>query len=254
MSINTLLEDAKNALKEMKRQHGFKKANAARLKAAELQASLAKCRGKLEACKKDFNRTIGIQCRYIQEGRQLGADTTIHEQMLWDAAVGYLLVRDAIFSLRTVSTFDSVNHAYAMLEKAVDVMAGRHKHASKPVVNRSREVFGYVTNDASLEEKQALLDGFFETLKVTGDIEGCLENARTPDQLAGDRRAGILSQPNGAGRWDALDGAAQQPAAAPAAATPGRWDILDAPEGAGNAPAAVMPDLDALAGIQPPEK
>jgi len=203
-AITNKLEDAKSALNELNRKRRFKKANNARTEAAELQSSLATCRGKLEVCKKDFNRTIRTEARNISDGLSIGADTTIQEQTLWDAAIGYMMVKDAIYSLRTISTFDSVTHAYDMLNTAIDLMSERQRILPKmPKLGskRERNIYGYITSNAALEQKQALLDGIFEELKRSGDIEACLANARNPAAVSSARKSGQLEEPDRS-RWD----------------------------------------------------
>jgi hypothetical protein len=179
MAISDILEDAKDYLEQLKKKYKFKKANLRREEMAELQASLAKCRGKLEICKNDFNRTIRTQSRNIADGMRIGADTLIQEQMLWDAAVGYMLVRDAIYALKTINSFDSVSHAYDMLDAAVKQMSG--KKSKFPVFGASKErnVYGYITSSAAVKEKETLLESMFDRLKATGDIEECLGMARS---------------------------------------------------------------------------
>lgn len=209
-AITRKLEDAKSALNELKRKRKFKKANAAREENAELQAALAACRGKLEICKKDFNRTIRLESRNIREGASLGADTTIQEQTLWDAAIGYMMVKDAIFSLRTISSFDSVTHAYDMLGAAIDLMAERERakpKLPKLISKRQRNVYGYITSNEALKQKQVLLDCFFEELKQTGDIETCLANTRDPAAVNASRRAGMTSETD-TSQWDSVLGRA----------------------------------------------
>ena len=61
-AITNKLEDARRALDDLKRKRKFKKANDARAEAVELQNALVTCRGKLEVCKKDFNRTRSRPC------------------------------------------------------------------------------------------------------------------------------------------------------------------------------------------------
>ena len=203
-AITNKLEDAKRALDALKRKRSFKKANDARAEAAELQAALATCRGKLEVCKKDFNRTIRTEARNISEGLSIGADTTIQEQTLWDAAIGYMMVKDAIFSLRTISTFDSVTHAYEMLGTAIDLISERQRVLPKlPKVGpkRDRNIYGYITSNSALEQKQEILDGFFEELKLTGDIEACLAAARLPSEVRAARLTG-LGVEGDAQRWN----------------------------------------------------
>lgn len=207
-AITNTFENARNALAAYKRKRSFKKANNARAEAAELQASLATCRGKLEICKKDFNRTIRTEVKHIAEGTSIGADTSIQEQTLWDAAIGYMMVKDAIFSLKTISSFDSVTHAYDMLGTAIDLITERQRILPRlPKLGRKRDrnVYGYITSDTALKEKQEILTGFFEELKRTGDIEACLASARSPEAVNASRAAGVQEDPD-TERWDAVLG------------------------------------------------
>lgn len=207
-SIINKIEDAKKALEELKRKRKFKKANDARAEAAELQMQLATCRGKLEICKNDFNRTIRHEAKSIAEGTEIGADTVIQEQTMWDAAIGYMIVKDAIYSLKTISTFDSVTYAYDMLGTAVDLMSERKRIMPKlPNVagKRGRNVYGYITSSAALRQKQEILDSFFEELKRSGDIEQCLALAKNPVDVAAARKSGDLSE-HDTSRWDEVLG------------------------------------------------
>ena len=183
MSISDTLDDVKSSVKEIMRKCRFKKANMERQESAELQSSLAKCRGKLEICRKDFARGIKAQSRNIAEGRQAGMETIIHEQMMWDAAIGYMLVSDAIFALKSISTYDSIAHAYEMLDAATKQISGK-KSGLGGIVHigstKERNSYGYITSSAAVKGKEELLNSFFERLKVTGDIEACLEAAKDP--------------------------------------------------------------------------
>lgn len=180
MSVSTMLDDAKSTLADLKRKYKFKKANDSRKEAAELQSSMAKCRGQLEICMKEFKRTITTQCRNIAEGKAQHADTIIQEQILWDAAIGYMLVKDAIYALKTVNSHDSVSHAYDMLDAAVAQMNGKKNklldvpHLRKP---KARNAYGYINSSSAAKEKEMLLDSFFERLKEAADIDTCLEGA-----------------------------------------------------------------------------
>ena len=183
MSISDTLDDVKASVKELMRKHKFKNDNKDRQKAAELQSALAKCRGKLELCRKDFARSIRTQSKNIAEGQRMGMETVIHEQMMWDAAIGYMLVNDAIFALKSISTYDSIAHAYEMLEAATRQMSGKKSGLSGIVQigsTKERNSYGYITSSAAVKEKEELLNTFFEQLKAAGDIEACLEAARNP--------------------------------------------------------------------------
>ena len=196
MAISDILEDAKAYLEQLKKKYKFKKANLQREEQAELQASLAKCRGKLEICKNDFNRTIGTQSRNIADGLRIGADTRIQEKMLWDAAVGYMLVRDAIYALETISSYDAVSHAYEMLDAAMKQVAGKKSgfpSNMKIGSTKERNAYGYITSSAALKEKEGMLDTFFEQLKLEGDIEARLAEARLPGERQAEQRHAYMN-------------------------------------------------------------
>lgn len=178
MSITDSLAAAKESLDEFKRKRRYKKANLQRAEAAQLQADLARCRGKLEACRSDFGRTIRTQAANIRKGQQEGMDTLLQEQTLWDAAVGYMLVRDALYAIQTVTSYDSVDHAYEMLEQATRQMMNKpESFLSKLGSKKTRDEYGYITSEASRKEKEQMLELFFEQLKLTGDIEECINEA-----------------------------------------------------------------------------
>ena len=181
-SISEMLEDAKASVKQMEKKHNFKKANKDREAAAQLQYDLGLCRAKLERCKKEFNSTIREQSRNITRGRSEKLDTLVQEQILWDAAVGYLLVREAIFALQSVNNYDTVEHAYELLDAAVRQMTGK-KEKRKWGFGRSgeRDSYGYLTSAQMMKQTETAVDSFFEELKKTGDIESCLAAARNLD-------------------------------------------------------------------------
>ena len=215
MTVINLMEDARSSLEDFLRKWKFKKANAERASAAELQAALAKCRGQLEICKKDFDRLIREQSRYIAEGMSIGADTLVQERILWDAAIGYMMVKDAIFSLKSINSFDSVSHAYEVLGVVMDNIKERESRMPKMprfVSKKERNVFGHLTSEEALKKKEELLGGFFESLKRSGDIEACLGAAKAPAAIGSERRTAYLetarpgeSTGSANGRWSVLD-------------------------------------------------
>lgn len=186
MSIQDSLKAAKAKLEVMMKDRRFKKANLKREEQIDLMTAQAACRGKLELCQRDFDRIIREQSRYIREGQAIGADTLIQEQMLWDAAIGYMMVRDAIYSLRTINTHTSLAHAYDMLDLVTKTTSGKKSGLPLKTI-RDRNIYGYVTSSAAYQEKTELLDTFFEELKTTGKIEDCLNHLQNP----GSREAAV---------------------------------------------------------------
>ena len=187
MSLMDSLEAAKDSLNEFKRKRRFKKDNKQREEAAQLQSDLIKCRGKLGSCRTEFARTVRTQAANIRKGQQEGMDTLLQEQILWDAAVGYMLVRDAIYSIETLNNYDSVDHAYSMLEQATKQMMNKRNSMDKLKLtsNKKRNEYGYITSESSRKEKEQMLELFFEELKKTGDIEACINEANRKNFSAG---------------------------------------------------------------------
>ena len=181
MAANDIINDVKDSLKEMRRKSIFKKKNIARDEQVQLQTNLARCRGKLEMSIRDFERAIKVQSKSVREGIRDGRDTVLQEQMLWDAAIGYMLVDDAIYALKTISTYDGIDKAYDLLETASKQMSGK---GSKLRNIKGHGEYSYVTSGDSLKDKEAQLSSFFEELKETGDIKACLENMRNPGKTA----------------------------------------------------------------------
>lgn len=206
MAITDSLGEVKDYLGQVKRKYRFRQANLTREKAVELQTTLAQCRGKLEICKKDLNRSINTQSRNICEGMKQGADTIIQEQIMWDAAIGYMLVRDAIYALETINSYDSVSHAYEMLDAAMKQIAGKKSGFPgnmKIGSTKERNAYGYITSATARKEKEELLDSFFENLKREGDIEKHLAEARTPAAMQAERRYAYTQDTDTASGMDA---------------------------------------------------
>lgn len=188
MGLTNLLEDAKEAISELKKNRKFKAKNKERQQASDLLSALMKCRGRLETCKVEFNRVVKEQQRHIRKGRAEGMDVSIQEQTMWDAALGYLLVRDAIYSLESINTYDSVTHAYDMLDEAVKVMSGKGRPSEHLFLGaqQRRKEYEFLNSRSALKEKERILDTFFSKLEETGDIEACIKEAPGPDAYRAD--------------------------------------------------------------------
>lgn len=180
MAVMDSLEKAQTMVKDLKKKIRYSKENRNREAAANLQFELMKCRGQLEVCRKDYQRTIRNQSESIQKGIVEHHDTLVQEQILWDSAIGYMLVQDAIFALSSVNSYDSVSHAYEMLDSAMKQISGRKTDLSKFFHlggNKKRNEYGFITSKTAIQEKEELLNSFFEELKLSGDIEECFRNA-----------------------------------------------------------------------------
>lgn len=182
MAIFDLLDDAKKTVNDLKKKYKFHYLNKKREEAAGLIYDVNACQGRLGACKREFNRIIKEQSKAVREGRVNGMDVFIQQNMLHDAAVGYLLVRDAMFALNSVSSTDSIAHAYELLETATLQMQGKKplKDLIPGVANKKgdRDKYGFLTADATLADKNAYIATFFDELIQTGDIDKCIEKSK----------------------------------------------------------------------------
>ena len=114
--------------------------------------------------------------------------------MLWDAALGYMLVQDAVYALKSISTYDSISHAYEMLDAAMRQIAGKGSGLPKSMIynTKERNAYGYITTKTAMQEKEEKLAGFFDELVATGDIDACIANSLNPGAREGQLR-GVYS-------------------------------------------------------------
>ncbi len=181
MSVNDKINQVKDKLDKLKRDHRFKKANKERAIEAELTYDIVKCAGDLGACKKEFFYTIKDQSEFIRKGRAESYNTAIQETQLRDAAIGYMLVKDALFALQSITSYDSVTHAYDLLDAATKKITGekvfpffKDSKKKKP----KRDEYGFINSAEAVEAKAGIVDSFFERLIETGDIDLCIKEAQ----------------------------------------------------------------------------
>ena len=180
MAVKDKLNAVKAKLDNIKRDRRFKKANKERALEAALSYEVVKCAGDLGACQKEFFYTIQEQALFIRRGRAEEYNTSIQETQLRDAAIGYLLVKDALFALQSISSYDSVNNAYSLLDAATQKITGEHTFPffkggkKKP----ERTEYGFINSAEAVNNKSGIVDGFFEKLIETGDIEQCIKEAK----------------------------------------------------------------------------
>ena len=118
-----------------------------------------------------------------------------------------MLVGDAIYALETINSYDSVAHAYEMLEAAMKQVAGKKSEfpsSMKIGSTKERNAYGYITSSTALRAKQEMLESFFEQLKVTGDIESHLAAARSPAARQAELRHAYTKDSGSAGMGEAI--------------------------------------------------
>ena len=180
MSVSDKLHNVKKKLDNIKKNHRYRKSNKDRAVQAEITYEIAKCAGDLGACLKDFKYTIEEQSEFVRKGRAESYPTQVQEGQLRDAAIGYMLVKDALFVLKSVSSYDSVENAYILLDAATGKITGEKvfpffSGSKKP----KREEYAFLNSQEAYQKKQEMYDCFVEKLIDTGDIEACIAEANT---------------------------------------------------------------------------
>lgn len=181
MEINEKLEGVKSKLQKIIKEKKYRKANLEREEKAELLATVALCNGELNTCLNSFEIAIRNQCSNIIEGRNEGYDTTSMETTLKGAAIGYLLVKDAMFMLRSVTTYESVIRAYDLLDKAgFDLNRKKRLFGTtgSELKKARKDIKDYVDSETVAAAKKDIVESIFEELIETSDIEQCIKSRR----------------------------------------------------------------------------
>ena len=167
MSVKEKLNDIKKKLAAMKKKSDYKKANKERAKQAQLTVDLANCAGDLGICKKEYEWSVGNNVEFQKE-------------QLIDAAVGYILVDEAMYVLQSVGTYDSLTRAYDLLDAATMSITGEKaiKFPSFSGGKPKRKEFDYLNSSDLIEEKKGFVSEFLDDLIESGDIQATITEAR----------------------------------------------------------------------------
>ena len=191
MSMKERIIQAQNSLEAFMKKRRFAKANRARELSIEERCLYTDCYGKLNESLANFTYTIQAQVNHIRVGKAEHRSTVVQEGQLWDAAIGYMLVKDAMYAMDSLYDQHSLNYAYDLLNGAVSFMNGKKPKTSRFTGIRmmlKKNQVGHLSSEEAISEKEALLETFFEELKRTGNIDECIRNAHNAAEQAGQRR------------------------------------------------------------------
>ena len=184
MDIVSMLDAQKKRLKELQKRNRIRQYNKDTEKRAQFLFEVGEIRGDLRVCGDQFKIAIHEQAKSVRDGIANGFDTLVQQQALKEAAVGYLLVRDALFALNGVVTNDTVSHAYEILDSAVKRMSNKKPNNKGYNIGSERGEHGYITAPASVENKERYVATFFNELVKTGNIDACIEKVPNPAAVA----------------------------------------------------------------------
>ncbi len=180
MNIKEMISSAKKKIEQIKKNYHFKSENERRKKEAQLTEELMICAGDLGVCRSTYERAVRRQSEEIREGMANGYPVTVQKNLLMDAAVGYMIVKEALFVIQSVATYDSIVDAYALLDMAAKTITGEKMKRPKKSKRPSREEYAFLNSFETVEAKKRIVtsSGFMDMLIATGDIEKCIEAAR----------------------------------------------------------------------------
>lgn len=180
MDLKETIELTKRKIEQIKRNYRFKSENNRRKLEAKLTEDLVSCAGDLGVCKSSYERAVRRQSQEIREGMQKGYPVAVQKTLLMDAAIGYMLVEDALFVLQSVATYDSITDAYALLDMAAKTITGEKVKQPKKSKRPSREEYAFLNSFETVQAKKKIVSskGFMDMLISTGDIHKCIAAAR----------------------------------------------------------------------------
>lgn len=185
MSTSDILNNAKKSIQEIIKSIQFKKAVNDRERLVKIQTAHQKCCGVLERSRIEFENIIREQCNQVKIGNSLGQYTDVQEQLLYDAALGYIYIKDAMYAVTSVNNDDSMNYAYNLLDFAVQNLTRKNAHPIKSKITEfkaKRSAFKDQLQEDADAKRAELALAILPELKINGDIETCLKHVRLPEK------------------------------------------------------------------------
>lgn len=176
MAVNDRIEIVKKKLQNMKKKYEYNKANKEREHRAQLTVDLMDCAGDLGVCKSEYVWIIRDQSAVVREGIKSGFNVEQQKLQLLDAAVGYMLVNETMYVLKSITSYDELSRAFDLLDVATKKITGEKavKFSMFGSKKPKRSEYGYLNSSDTIEEKKNIVTGFLDDLIETGDIEKCI--------------------------------------------------------------------------------
>ena len=98
MELSETIKSTSDYIEGMKKKLRHKYSKKLFQNAVDISVEINECVGKMTFCQNEFRRVIKRQSAAIKQGREEGYTTAVQESMLENAAVGYLLVKEALYA------------------------------------------------------------------------------------------------------------------------------------------------------------
>lgn len=187
MEINEMIGNVKKTLKKILRNRKYKKELDEHNRNVDMLQSLMKCSGELNQCKSSYLAAIRQQQRNIRSGMEEGFDTQPQKNLLKEAALGYLVVEDAMFSLKSMGSYNQMVRAYALLDAITKDVTGKKGRLSKRRQfedDNGDDLISQFNSAEVVSQLEMKLNNYLDELLVTRDIEGCMKKIRLSSPTA----------------------------------------------------------------------
>ena len=184
MSISDVkdkLTEIQKKINKMMKDRRYKKANKFMEWQNEYSAEILKCAGELRKCREELSLVITDTARAIKHGRAEIRNISLQEKELENAAMGYLVVDDAIYALQSVNNYDAINDAFETINLAAKRLYGERPKKKMGTLFRhpEREDFKtYLESDEINDARELVYKDIKENLIASGNIEECLKQYR----------------------------------------------------------------------------
>ena len=171
--FDNLLDTIKRTAKKIENRYSLHLRN----KQVNETLELMECAGELAVCENELKKIIRIQSRAVREAREEIFDESMQLKTVKEAAIGFMLIRDARFAVKTMNSRDSFQIAHDMLESAAYTIQGDSDSAKRVLTRQAKKHKGYehLYSDDAYKKKNDILEEILEGLIETGDIELCLK-------------------------------------------------------------------------------
>lgn len=179
--INETINNIKKKFNSMMKNKHFKKQEKFSEWKSNCSKELNECAGELNTCKELFAITARTSATAVQQGREECRNTSLQEDELRNAVVGYLTMDDAIFTLNSLNTYDALTRAYEDLTIAEERMKGKRAKQDLHTFLRRPErkgVQGVLDSEEQEAENIKIYEAIKEELITSKNIELTVKNYR----------------------------------------------------------------------------
>jgi len=175
------IDSIKRKIERMMRDRQFRREGKFFEWKCKYSEQLLTCSGELNVCKKIFELVISETAKSVRQGLEEVRNVELQKLELKNAAIGYMIMDDATFALRSVNSYDAINMAYESLDMAERRLKGESPRKNLRIFGRhpERGSVQSILENADIEEERLKIYSAIESeLTESGNIEQALKHYR----------------------------------------------------------------------------